>query len=169
MPPEVEGEGVHLTQFRERHFDRLAQMHGDPATMRFMGGHMERDEAWRGMARMVGQWELRGYGIYAVEDDNGVFVGRCGIFHPLDWPERELGYCIHPDARGKGYATAAALAVRDAARGEGLRRLISLINPQNTASLRVAERLGTQPADAGHVPDGPVVRHLHDMTPLTRH
>ena len=43
------------------------------------------------MATNLGQWALRGYGMWAVEEiDGGRFIGSVGIFQPLDWPEPEL-------------------------------------------------------------------------------
>jgi len=60
----------------------------------------------------------------------------------------ELGWTLARRHWGNGYASEASLAVRDWARSErGIGRLISLINPVNTASQRVAERLGAHPEE----------------------
>ena len=164
LPRRIESARLTLCMFREDHFEALARMHGDPDTMRFMGGPRDINQSWRGMAMMLGQWEMLGYGAYAVEAQ-GQFVGRCGLYHPLDWPERELGYCFLSEARGEGYATEAATAVRDAAIAAGARRLISLINPANAPSLRLAARMGATRTDQGDVGEGPMIRFVHDMRP----
>jgi hypothetical protein len=73
-------------------------------------------------------------------------LGYCGLFDldaVNDRPEVEIGYRLLPVGWGHGYATEAARAVRDhALRDLGPRRLIALIDPANTRSIRVAERLG---------------------------
>jgi RimJ/RimL family protein N-acetyltransferase len=55
----------------------------------------------------------------------------------------EIGYVINPAHGGHGYATEAARAVLHLAFDElELHRMIARIDPRNTASLRLAERLG---------------------------
>ncbi|MDG4827331.1 GNAT family N-acetyltransferase [Asanoa sp. WMMD1127] len=54
----------------------------------------------------------------------------------------EIGWHLHPDAWGHGYATEAAAAVMDDAFIRGLRRVIAVTNPANTASQAVCRRLG---------------------------
>jgi RimJ/RimL family protein N-acetyltransferase len=57
--------------------------------------------------------------------------------------ELEIGWTIVRELWGQGYATEAALACRDHALGElGRDRVISLIAPENAASIRVAEKIG---------------------------
>ena len=76
-------------------------------------------------------------------------LGRAGFLRwdPQTWeiggPETELGWGLAREHWGSGYATEAALALRDWALGErGLTRLISLIQHGNVRSFRVAEKLG---------------------------
>ncbi|XBH22830.1 GNAT family N-acetyltransferase [Jonesiaceae bacterium BS-20] len=54
----------------------------------------------------------------------------------------EIGWHLHPDAQGAGYATEAASAVMTDAANNGLRSVIAVTNPVNAASQRVCERLG---------------------------
>ncbi|MDQ2691068.1 MAG: GNAT family N-acetyltransferase, partial [Chloroflexota bacterium] len=74
--------------------------------------------------------------------------GYCGLFYFPDVggkPEVEIGYRLRRSAWGKGFATEAACAVRDFAFNSlGMQRLIALIDPDNIASIRVAEKLGMQ-------------------------
>jgi RimJ/RimL family protein N-acetyltransferase len=93
---------------------------------------------------IVGHWQLRGYGIWAVEEKaTGRLLGRIGLFKPEGWPGFELGWVLGRDAWGKGYATEGARRALDYAFTE-LRydHVISLIHPENRASVRVAERIG---------------------------
>jgi len=82
-----------------------------------------------------------------VEKASGQVIGHCGLLEKDvdDQAEIELIYVFASDCWGKGYATEAALALRDHAfhRLE-LRRIIALIDPGNPASVRVAEKIGMQ-------------------------
>lgn len=101
------------------------------------------------MATFLGSWELRGYGMFAVEHA-GAFVGRVGIYHPADWPEPELGWSLAAHAWGRGFTTEAASAVKDWVLSTfGWPRLVSFIAKENIRSQRVAEKLGA-------VRDGPI-------------
>lgn len=55
----------------------------------------------------------------------------------------EIGWALHPDFSGQGYATEAASAVLDYAFGElGLHRVVAELDPRNTASVALCLRLG---------------------------
>src|ERR1700755_2073642 len=108
---------------------------------------MSRQEAWRSMAMVLGYWHLRGYGFWAVEERaSGELVGRVGCWEPEGWPSLEVGWTLRRAYWGRGYATEAARAALEYA-FETLDQthVISLIDPNNTNSIRVAERLGERP------------------------
>jgi len=120
---------------------------------RMAGGMQCRAEAWRSFAHMVGHWTLRGFGWFVVTGkDEGRSLGIVGAHFPEGWPERELGWTIwSADDEGRGYASEAARAARDWIFGDlGWSTAVSYIAPQNTKSIRLAERLG-----ARHDPDAP--------------
>jgi RimJ/RimL family protein N-acetyltransferase len=69
------------------------------------------------------------------------FVGRQALDIPPD--DVSIGWWIHESAWGRGYATEAATAARDAAfKGLAIERLISLLAPANVRSAHVANRIG---------------------------
>ena len=71
------------------------------------------------------------------------WVGRIGPWQPLDWPGTEVGWALHRDAWGKGYAVEAAVAAVDYAFDAlGWTEVVHCINPENAASQKVAKRLG---------------------------
>jgi RimJ/RimL family protein N-acetyltransferase len=53
----------------------------------------------------------------------------------------EIGWHLHPDARGRGYATEAAEAVLDDAFSRGLAKVLAVTHPDNHASKAVCRRL----------------------------
>jgi RimJ/RimL family protein N-acetyltransferase len=141
----LETERLRLRWLREDDFDEYAKMCRDPEVMRFLGGVLLTDiEVWRQMATIMGHWYFRGYGIWAVEEKStGKLVGRVGCLYPIGWPAFEVGWTLARDSWGRGYATEAAQRVLAYAFTELDRdHLISLIAPENVASIRVAERLG---------------------------
>lgn len=61
---------------------------------------------------------------------------------PSDPAEVEIGWHLHPDAWGRGYATEAAAAVSAAAFARGQGRIIAVTHPDNHASQAVCRRIG---------------------------
>ena len=142
--PELLTERLRLRAFLDSDLDAWAAIVADPETARFVGGVRDRGEAWLRLAMYVGHWELRGYGLWAVEERaSGRFVGRAGLWYPAEWPELEVGWTLARDVWGRGYATEAGRAAVEWGRTElGLTRIASVISAGNTRSIAVAERLG---------------------------
>ena len=142
----LETDRLTLRMLQESDIDAYAEMCSDPEVMRYIGDGrtLSREETWRAMAAALGHWVLRGYGLYAVEDKaTGQFIGRVGLINPEGWPGLEIGWMIGRELWGQGFATEAAAAVVRMAYGAlGATHVISLIRPQNVASIRVAEKLG---------------------------
>ena len=134
-----------LRMFRESDLDAYAAMLGDPEVMRHLAPNpMTRAEAWRNMAMVLGHWQLRGYGLWAVEERaSALLAGRVGCWRPEGWPGFEVGWALRREFWGRGYATEAARAALDHAFTElAQTRVISLIRPENARSIAVAARLG---------------------------
>jgi RimJ/RimL family protein N-acetyltransferase len=149
--PVIETARLRLTALAERHFDDYAAMLADPASTRWIGDGqpLDRTNAWRSLAMLIGHWQLRGYGMWALElKDTGEFIGRAGLMRPEGWPDLELGWMLKPEFRHHGYATEAGGAILDFAwHALGSPRVISLVKIGNEASDRVAERLGGEHID----------------------
>jgi RimJ/RimL family protein N-acetyltransferase len=144
--PELETARLLLRALGPSDLDAYAAMYADAEVMRFLedGRPLDRAAAWRSMAVHLGHWRLRGYGQWAlVERTSGELVGRAGLWQPEGWPGLEVGWLLGRPYWGHGFATEAArAAVAHAFNVVGAERVISLIRPDNHASIRVAERLG---------------------------
>jgi RimJ/RimL family protein N-acetyltransferase len=152
--PTITTERLLLRPWSESDLDPYAEMCADPEVMRYLGGKpLDRSEAWRNIAVFVGHWALRGYGLWAVEHRvDGAFIGRVGLWRPEGWPGLEVGWALTRRQWGHGYATEAGQAVLEFAWTKlGVDGLISLIEPANHGSRRVAERLGLRLADRRHL------------------
>jgi RimJ/RimL family protein N-acetyltransferase len=126
----------------------------DPSVTRHISGRPStQEETWGRILRYAGHWAYLNFGYWAIEErTSGDFIGEVGFadhhrnMEPSLTDMPEIGWVIITQARGKGYATEAvmaALAWGDAS--FGARRTSCVIAPENTASIRVAEKCGYQP------------------------
>lgn len=136
-----------VRHFRVRDAEPLYQVFSDPEVMRFGDGVQTREWVQNWLQTGIEHYQAWGFGPYAVvKKYNRDVIGYCGLFYFPDingQPEVEIGYRLARSAWGNGYATEAALAVRNYAFATfGLKRLIAMIDPSNVASIRVATKLG---------------------------
>jgi RimJ/RimL family protein N-acetyltransferase len=149
--PVVETARLRLRGHRPEDLDACAAMWADPAVTRHIGGRpFSGEEVWGKILRYAGHWALLGFGYWAIEDKaSGRFVGEAGFADfkrdivPSFDGAPEIGWALAPWAHGQGLATetvAAALAWGDRRFGAG--RTVCMIDPENRASLRIAEKTG---------------------------
>ncbi len=151
----------------------------DPEVMRWIGGEPGDLEATVAtIERWLGRWEANGIGYFALERDGRV-VGRVGfnVWDAAVWrvaqlaeakvPAVELAWTIARAHWGHGYATEAARALRPWAYAHGVESLISLINPDNARSIRVAEKLDATPTETVEIEGEPAVVWRHPAQPLS--
>lgn len=126
----------------------------------------DEDDAWLEFCSEVAAWSLQGFGAWSVTRHDGTLVGQVSITQPPRYPEPELGWNIYEPHEGNGYATEAAMAVRDWAFGPGaLVNLVSYVSADNAASQAVVRKLGaTVDSKAKRVgdfdPETLVFRHI---------
>ena len=103
--------------------------------------------------KWIDGWQIFPAGKFVVETLDGRRIGRVGFnfYDPLTWSRSraedarpEVTWTIAREEWGKGYATEAALAVRT---WFAAPEAISLIEPANSRSVRVAEKLGCTRTD----------------------
>jgi RimJ/RimL family protein N-acetyltransferase len=140
--PRLTTDRLVLREYRMSDFDAFAAHLMDPSTA-FLGAQ-DRRTAWRIFGCNMGAWLLQGAGWWAIEHrESGTLVGNIGAFFRETWPEIELGWNTFRAHWGRGFASEAALEVtRYAFEVRRERRVTALIDPSNTASLRVAAHVG---------------------------
>jgi RimJ/RimL family protein N-acetyltransferase len=123
----------------------------------------DRTAAWGWFVSDVAHWTLFGFGGLMVDvRETGETIGEVAINNGPTFPETEIGWMLYEGAERKGFATEAAMALREwAYRANLLKTLVSYIDPENSASIRLAERLGAVPDhDAERrTPEDLVYRH----------
>jgi RimJ/RimL family protein N-acetyltransferase len=149
--PVIETPRLKMRGHRLDDFPDCAAMWADPVVTRYIGGKpLSEEEVWAKLLRYLGHWSLLGFGYWAIEEkDTGRFVGEMGFadfkrdIDPSIKGLPELGWVLASKAQGKGYATEAVRAA--VAWGEahfGAVQTVCIINPDNLASIRVAEKCG---------------------------
>jgi RimJ/RimL family protein N-acetyltransferase len=140
---ELQTERLLMRPPAEADLQDLVALHDDPGMVRVFGT-TTRSEMVDWIARARQEWDRRGHGRVVIRDRrDGAFLGRSGLRFWPEFGEVELGWSLAAAARGRGIATEAGRAWLD----WGFRELddpyfTSMIDPWNTASIAVAERLG---------------------------
>ena len=126
--------------------ERLADLYGRTEVTRWLGGTptlppRELVDRWDRVHRQDPTFLC-----WAVERPDGVPAGTV-LLKPLPngVGEVEVGWHLHPDSWGCGYATEAARAVIDRAFGRGLPEVYAVVRPGNERSVAVCRRLGMTP------------------------
>ncbi len=124
----------------------------------YMGGKRNAAEAWRSLAAMAGHWPLRGYGFFSITlKGETAACGLAGPHMPAYYSEVEIGWSLwRADLEGQGIAFEAATAVRDWAwqNVPYPAGYVSYIDPENSRSIALAERLGATKDNAAPHPFG---------------
>jgi RimJ/RimL family protein N-acetyltransferase len=144
----METERLRLRRFRRGDLDDLAAMLGDWRTMKHYPSVRDRDGARAWLEDAVASYRRWNHGLWVlIERDTGEFAGQVGlVVQTLDTgPAVEIGYMVRRQRWGRGYAPEAGRAcLAHARRVFGYRKVIALIDPANTPSQRVAQKLGLE-------------------------
>ena len=157
----METDRLLLRPWRTDDLDALAPLFAEPAVWRFpFGRGLTREESERFIERQMGRWAADGFCMWAaVAKEERRLIGFVGLAVPV-WlpkvlPAVEIGWRLHPDHWGRGLATEGGRACLGHGFDVlGLERIISIFEPDNTASGRVMTKLGMRDclttADPGH-------------------
>ncbi len=140
-------------RFREmsaRDFPDLCLMLQDPRVVYAWEHCFTREEVWEWICRNQERYRRCGLGYWLAEEkESGKVVGQIGLMQTRIGNKTflETGYMLKAEFHGKGYATEGVRACLDYAfRIWEAPFVLAEIRPENTASIRVAERLGMRPA-----------------------
>jgi RimJ/RimL family protein N-acetyltransferase len=129
--------------------DFVATMLAHPEVIRFYPQTYSRADAEAWIRRSLTRYEKHGTAFWlAVEKSSGEPVGQVGLLHQLveGVEEVEVAYLLHHPYWHRGYASEAAVGVRDHAfKALDRRHVVSLIRPMNRPSIAVALKIGMRP------------------------
>ncbi|SFH76166.1 GNAT family N-acetyltransferase [Nocardioides psychrotolerans] len=117
---------------------------GEPQLMRDLDAARAKIAFWRELEAPLHQWAIE------VRATGGVVGWVCLVLVPDAGGLVQVGWTLHPDAHGHGYATEAAQAAIDHGLAAGLDEIRVLMMVDNEASLRVAQRLGLRDLGTTH-------------------
>jgi RimJ/RimL family protein N-acetyltransferase len=148
--PTIETERLILRGYRIEDFPHAAAAWADPEVVRYIGRPSTEEESWARFLRNIALWPMLGYGYWAAtEKGTGRYVGDVGLadfkreIEPSLKGVPEIGWVLARWSHGRGYATEAAqAALRWLESTRGTQRTVCIINDQNRASVRVAEKCG---------------------------
>lgn len=162
IAPTLHTERLTLRPLSLDDWEAYAAAWADPRLTAFIGGQPRtRTESWGKFLQGIGLWPLFGYGYWSfVDRESGAFLGNGGLASfERGLPDLagypEAGWAFVPDAWGRGLATEAMAAIlgwADVALGRPEVRCI--IDPGNTASQRVAAKLGFEAMGEVDFPPG---------------
>ncbi len=112
----------------------------------------------------LASYERNGYGHYLVEEkETGKPIGTCGLINRVALGEIDIGFAYLPESWGKGYATEAALAVMKQAREQlGIAKIVAIVSPHNSGSIRVLDKLGLRYSRPVQLAAGGETIHLYE-------
>ena len=138
-------------------FDDLARLWASEDMTRYISGRpMTGEEVWFRLLRDIGHWSALGHGGWNVKLHNGTLVGSVSLFdakRELSPPftDIEVGWAMDPNYQGRGLALEALQAALTYADEKlKLSRTVCMISAENTASIRLAERVGFRFYADGH-------------------
>lgn len=154
-PVAYETERLVVRDWQPEEADRLYDMYSRPEVVRFLGAvptpmpslEAAQERIERGLRRNAEHAGATPFGWWAVQvRDTGLVAGTV-LLVPVDAADQsgqpvEVGWHLHPDSWGNGYATEAARGALDRAWAAGLPEVIALTDEANTASQAVCGRLG---------------------------
>jgi RimJ/RimL family protein N-acetyltransferase len=165
---ELRTERLILRRWRDSDRETFAELNADPETMRYFPATLTRAESDAFVDRIDAHLGDHGWGLWAVEVSDGApFIGFVGLSVPRFAPELvEVGWRLHCDHWGNGYATEAAReALRFGFDELQLAEIVSFTTVANAPSRRVMERIGmthdpSRDFDHPNLPDWPQKRHV---------
>jgi RimJ/RimL family protein N-acetyltransferase len=142
----IETERLLIRPFKLEDIEPSYTMNLDAEVSKFTGdgGVVSKKEIERRIVENVfGDYEKFGYGRLAVElKGENKFIGFTGLKYLEDLDEVDLGYRFMKEFWGKGIATESAKACVNLGFNKlGLERIIAMVLPENTGSIRVLEKL----------------------------
>lgn len=118
----------------------------DPEVIRYIGEGKPwpEERSQRFVERQVALYHERGFCLWKLMPKwGGGLIGFCGLQPLPELEEIEIGWWLARACWGQGLATEAAReALHDAFERVGLRRIVSIAQPANIASVHIMHKLG---------------------------
>jgi ribosomal-protein-alanine N-acetyltransferase len=139
-------ERLYLRQYKKEDIDSLHSIFSDAETMEYYPALFNLKQTRNWIKKNQERYDEDGYGLWGLcLKQTNELIGDCGLVkQKVDGKtEVEIGYHINKKYWSKGFATEAAKGCKEYGFQQlGLNKLISIIDPRNAPSIRVAEKIG---------------------------
>ena len=147
----IETKRLILREMTDDDFDALYRILADSDIMQHYPYTFDEARVRNWIVRNRERYRIFGFGLWAVcLTETGEMIGDCGLTMQLigDQIKPEIGYHIRADHQRKGYATEAAIAVRDwTFRNTPFNMVYSYMKHTNEPSARTAMAYGCKQVD----------------------
>ncbi|MDH3400013.1 MAG: GNAT family N-acetyltransferase [Chromatiales bacterium] len=94
----------------------------------------------------IASYAANGFGLFRVGlRQSGDCIGMCGLISREILEDVDIGYGFLPEFWGQGYGIESAAAVMRYGREQlGLKRIVAVVSPGNTSSIKLLQKLGMQ-------------------------
>jgi RimJ/RimL family protein N-acetyltransferase len=164
--PRIETERLVLRQWRKDDFRHYHAIISHPEVHRHFGPEpMSAEDCWRRITSAAGNWQLNGFGGWAVERKaDGKLIGNVALFtawrdlEPEFGEEPEMGWMFAAETHGQGMASEASLAALTWAEANLAPTPIwAIIAPENEPSIKLAQKIGFERAGETTYKDDPTL------------
>ena len=143
----IETDRLILRELNHDDVEVIFKLFNEPEVMKYFTNTPHSiKEAHERIERDINHYAEHGFGFWAtVLKDTGKVIGQCGLLAQTvdEVNETEIGYTLAKESRRQGFATEAAIAIKNYGFNTlNFTRLISIIDPKNSASKNVALRTG---------------------------
>lgn len=144
---QINTERLALRQFDLSDADFILALLNEPSFIQNIGdrGVQTLDDAEKYLENgPISSYARNGFGLLAVTlTETGETIGMCGLIKRDALEDVDIGYAFLPKSWSKGYAIEATQGVMKFAKEVvGLKRVVAIVDPANTGSVRVLEKLG---------------------------
>jgi len=141
----IETERLYLRTFCEDDLSSLHSIFSDAETMAYYPALFTVEQTKNWITRNQERYQENGFGLWAIVlKETNELIGDCGLVkQTVDGRnEVEIGYHLNKNYWSKGFASEAAQGCKEYGFHLGFNKLISIIDPKNRSSIRVAEKIG---------------------------
>lgn len=144
MPAPIATERLIIRTFTPDDLEAMHAIWSDPEVMGPVPRTAyDREKSQTRLGEHISHQDQHGFSRWAVsEQASGRVIGECGLEYFDGRPEIELGYKIARQHWGHGFAAEAARACLDWALAERSERVVAIVDPGNTRSARVLDKIG---------------------------
>ncbi|MBO4909612.1 MAG: GNAT family N-acetyltransferase [Lachnospiraceae bacterium] len=130
--------------------DSFYEIYSDTSVTKYMEDLMERSEEEKYTENYRDLiYEMYGHGIWTVIlKETGEIIGRAGLDERAGYDRPELGFLIGPKWQRQGLAEEVCRGILDWASENDIDEVMSITDPENTASVNLLKKLGFTKSEA---------------------